>query len=346
MQHCYQACYAFSVNIQDQHILVVGGAGFIGSHITEAFIRKNAAKVIVADNLSVGSRKNIEGLDTELYVCDCAEENTLADILCNNQINTVINLATRSLPYSLTFPQRAISETVSVVQNLCELQRKGKFETMIHFSSSEVYGSAEHTAMDESHPICPMTPYAAAKAASDHIVQSYQRTFGTQSYIIRPFNQFGPRQHCGEYSAVIARVIQALLSNTPITVTGSGNQSRDFLYVEDLAQAVIALLECTVASGTVVQVASGQEKTINDVIKTIATLMQYDPIVLFAENRKGDVYRHCASIKRAKELLLWEPSTSFEDGLQRTINWHTHEYSNNQAIHRGRRVCSNSRAAA
>ncbi len=305
-----------------QRILVVGGAGFIGSHIVEAIARSGLG-CVVADNLCTGKQENCDGTGTSFHQCDCADMQALGDLLRKETITTVINVATRSLPYSLSFPFEAVRETIGVTQALCELQRLGTFRTLVHLSSSEVYGQSSVVPITEETPPNPTTPYAAAKAACDAIVLSYVRTFHSRSVIVRPFNQFGVRQQRGRYGALIARVIDAVMQKTPITIHGSGKQTRDFLFVTDLAFALACLVEQDAfLSGDVIQIASGRERSVNEIIETIFSLMGARTDVVHGPDRPGDIERQAASIEKASALLSWSPATPFEDGLRQTIDWH------------------------
>ncbi|MFH1670325.1 MAG: GDP-mannose 4,6-dehydratase [Patescibacteria group bacterium] len=332
--------------LNNRRVLIAGGAGFIGSHVTQALIGANVGHVVVADNLCCGSRANLVGIDVEFCMCDVSELSAVRSVIQSHSVDTVLNLTTRSLPYSLEHPFPAVQETVTATQTLCELQREGAFETLIHFSSSEIYGNAQGVPMTESHPISPMTPYAAAKAACDHIVLSYHQTFGTRSYVLRPFNQFGPREHIGKYSALIPRVIGAIAANESVIVNGDGMQSRDFLFVSDLAHATVSLLEKPVENGEIIHIASGEERTVNEVIEIIASLMDAHPEVIHVAPRPADVIRHVASVEKAKKLLSWTPSVELKEGLRRTIHWHCNEHSAGKTFHRRRRMRSNLETAA
>lgn len=301
-------------------ILVVGGSGFVGSNVVCALVAAGE-RVVVLDNF-IGENRT-PATDTVHISCDACDLTAVRSALHAHGISTVINVATKSLPYCLKFPYEGVAQTVGVTQVLCEAQRMGEFDRLIHCSSSEVYGAASSFPIHEDHPLNPVTPYAAAKAACDHIVLSYVRTFGTRAHILRPFNQFGPYEKRGELAALISRVIDAVSAGKKICVSGDGEQTRDFLYVENTLPAILSLLRMPhIANGDVIQIASGEERSVISVIETVFCVMGKRTAVHHSPERPGDIRRQCASAAKAKNVLSWEPSVSFEEGIERTVRWH------------------------
>ena len=197
-------------------ILVTGGAGFVGSHLVDSLLVEGAAFVAVIDNLFTGSKKNLSAAlatgKVALYRDDAELSTSLDYIFANHSIDVVFNCATKALNYSFLNPANAFDTNVRVALNLLELQRRGAFKTLCHFSTSEVYGSAIYEPMDEAHPRNPTTTYAAGKAAADLAVESYQRMFGVDVFIVRPFNNYGPRQnHKGILAGAIPLTAMRLL---------------------------------------------------------------------------------------------------------------------------------------
>ena len=224
-----------------KQVLVTGGAGFIGSHLVDRLLAEGAAHVAVIDNLFLGSEHNLkQALDSArvTFYRDDAEFSTSLDyIFAQHSFDTVFNCATKALNYSFLNPANAFDTNVKVVLNLLELQRRNAFKTLCHFSTSEVYGSAVYEPMDEAHPRNPTTTYAAGKAAADMAVESYVRMFDLDAFIVRPFNNYGPRQnHKGMMAGVIPITAMRLLSGAAPEIHGDGTQSRDFIYVDDIVR--------------------------------------------------------------------------------------------------------------
>lgn len=317
--------------LRGKTILVTGGAGFIGSHLVDKLLAVGAAHVVVIDNLFVGSEENLsEALATGqmTFYRDDAELNTsLEYIFANHAIDVVFNCATKALNYSFLNPANAFDTNVNVVLNLLELQRRGLFKSLCHFSTSEVYGSAVYEPMDEAHPRNPTTTYAAGKAAADLAVESYVRMFGVDAYIVRPFNNYGPRQnHKGMMAGVIPITALRVLTGGVPEIHGEGTQSRDFIYVHDTVDAVVKLHN-VLPSGETVNISTDNQTTINELIPRICTHYGYTGQTLRKPARHSDVLSHNASNEKVKGLIQYR-LTPFEQGLAETLDWYTHLIGN------------------
>jgi len=315
------------MKLENKSVMVTGGAGFIGSHLVEDLIDEHPKKIIVVDNMALGVEKNLtyarEHFDQLiLFKKDATDFHEMKMIFEENKIDVVFNLAIVPLPASLVKPKETTDDNVKMVTNFCELQRLGLFKTLIHFSSSEAYGSAKIVPMNERHPLNPTTPYAASKAAGDHIVLSYYNTFNTDSTIIRPFNNFGPRQNEKSYAGIIPLTIQRIVNGESPVIYGDGRQTRDYIYVTDTAQMAIELYKNERTRGQVINIGSGSEISVIELIQKIMEIMKCDKEIRFEEKRPGDVQRHLASIELAKELFGFKPQTSFSTGLKKTIQWY------------------------
>jgi UDP-glucose 4-epimerase len=193
---------------------------------------------------------------------------------------------------------------------------------LIHFSSSEAYGSAQYAPMDEAHPLAPSTPYAASKAAADHVVLSYCATFGIDAAVVRPFNNYGPRQNDGAYAGIIPIVARQALRGEGVTISGDGEQTRDFTFVRDTAEATVRVYAEPATRGCVVNVATGREVSINDLVRRILDITKSTASVTYGPPRPGDVRRHCGDVHRLRTLTGFEPGIMTDEALLETVRWY------------------------
>jgi UDP-glucose 4-epimerase len=309
-----------------KRVLVTGGAGFIGSHLCDLIIKANPAKLVVVDDFSLGKDRNIRQLEGnqnfKVYRRDATKQETMEGILRSERPHVVFNLAVIPLPMSLEFPKETIEINIMITAALCELLRKGMFETLVHCSSSEAYGTALYVPMDENHPEKPLTPYAASKIACDNIAVSYCKTFGLDIAIARPFNSYGPRQNELSYAGVIPLTIMRIMKGKAPVIFGDGKQTRDYTYVEDTANGIRGVYESKAARGRIVNIASGREVSIRHIIEIIVDEMGYKGEIAMKPARVGDVRRHRGDISLAKRMLGYEPRVGFEEGIRRTIAWY------------------------
>jgi UDP-glucose 4-epimerase len=319
------------MGLRNKSVLVSGGAGFIGSHLVDRLIREEPRNLMVVDNFFLGDIHNLEDArknypDLKVYNQDVTDYEKMGSIMEKEAIEVVFNLAIVPLPVSLEKPKWAYEHNVANTLTYCELLRNNYFETLINFSSSEAYGTSVYAPMDEAHPLNPMTPYAASKASADHLLLSYYQTFGIDASIIRPFNNFGPRQNDKSYAAVIPITIKKILGGEPLVIYWDGEQSRDFIYVTNTADGAIEVYNHQSTRGKVVNIASGVDTSINTVVMTIAKLLNYDKPVVYQEKRPGDVRRHIADISLARDLFNFKPEIGLEEGLKITIEWYLNKH--------------------
>ena len=310
--------------IKNSTILVTGGAGFIGSHLVDRLIAEKARRVIVIDNMFLGDERNLNSAlknNVILYKDDAEIISSLEYIFKKHNIEVVFNCATKALNYSFVNPKNAYDTNTKVVLNLLELQRKGSFKTLCHFSTSEVYGTAVYEPMDEKHPIHPTTTYAAGKAAADIAVESYVRMFNLDTFIIRPFNNYGPRQNYKGYLAgVIPITVWKILNGQSPEIHGTGKQSRDFIYVDDTIDAIISIYD-KLPAGESINVSTDGQISIEQVIRQICELMYYQGEIIKKPERNSDVECHNANNDKIKKMIDYR-LTSFEEGLAKTIRWY------------------------
>lgn len=315
--------------LRDRSILVTGGAGFIGSHLCDRLAAESPRAVVAVDNLFLGRESNLAqarallGERFHFYRDDACDEVRMEEILRLHAVEVVYDLAVVPLPVSLERPMWSVMENTRLTAVLCELQRCGLFESMVHFSSSETYGTAQQVPITEDHPYVPSTPYAAGKLAGDQTALSYRHTFGLDITCLRPFNNYGPRQNALSFAGIIPTVIGHVKRGEPVTIYGDGEQTRDFIYVCDTAQAAVRLYEEEAAAGQVVNVGSGTELSMNALVACLLELLgKPEHPVVHGPPRLGDVRRHLAGTQRAQALLNFTLETALMDGMAETVAWY------------------------
>lgn len=311
-------------NIKDSNILVTGGAGFIGSHLVDRLLDAGAAQVVAIDNMFVGKEENLSDAIARgaiLYKEDAENKDALMRMIEDHGIEIVFNLATKALNYSFVDPCDAFETNVVVIGNLLELQRAGKFSTLCHFSSSEVYGTAVYEPMDEKHPYNPTTTYAGGKAAADIMLRTYVNMFDLDAFIVRPFNNYGPRQNAEPpLAAIIPLTAKRITEGIAPEIHGTGKQSRDFIYVLDTVDAVIDLYS-KMEAGQEVNISANGNITMEDVITKVSTYLGYEGEIVRKPRRGADVDCHNATNALVKSLIDFK-TRSFDEGLAETLDWY------------------------
>lgn len=313
--------------LSGKRIMVTGGAGFIGSHLVDVLAAREPARLVVVDDFFLGNRDNlIEAKQRypslEIVEQDAADFDGFRRLFDGRGIDVVFDLATIPLPASLDRPLWASEVICKLALNACELCRQGAFRTLIHCSSSEAYGTAQKAPMDEEHPFKAETPYAAAKAAAALFVESYRRTFQIDMTIGRPFNNYGPRQNGRDFSGIIPRIIQRILRKETPVIFGDGQQTRDYLYATDTARGLVRLYEEESVAGQTVNLASGAELRVIEIVEEVSRLMGWRPAPRFEPARPADVRRHCAATEKAVKLLGFRPEVEWKEGIARTVRWY------------------------
>jgi UDP-glucose 4-epimerase len=308
--------------------LVTGGAGFIGSHLVDRLITESPSRIVVVDNFFLGSESNLSDArvaypDLEVLRLDASDLASMQDVVVEHGIETVFDLAVVPLPTSLDYPYWTMLTNIGITATFCEIARRGLIERLVHMSSSEAYGSGRYMPMDEAHPDDAITPYAAAKAAEDHIIRSYVQTFGIDATVVRPFNNYGPRQNPGSYAGIIPIVIKRVVSGLPIEIHGDGEQTRDFTFVRDTADLTVTIHETAAARGEEINVATGVGTSINHLVARILEIMGApDHPVIHTPERPGDVRRHQADASKLIGLVGRQPAVLGDDALAETVEWY------------------------
>src|ERR671922_92700 len=317
-------------------VLVTGGAGFIPSNFIHHLLAKTPYEVVSLDALTyAGNLDNLSGVMSHERLAfvhgDVRDAALVRDVV--SQVDVIVNAAAEShVEKSIADgASEFVTTNVEGTQILLDAVRETPVERFILISSSEVYGTAERAPMDEEHPLNPRSPYAATKAGADRLAYSYYVTYGLPIVIVRPFNNYGPRQHPEK---VIPRFITQALQDRELTVHGDGHASRDWLYVDDDAEAIEAVIAAPLESvaGQVLNVATGIDIPVTDIADAVLdALGKSSSLKTFVTERPGQVDRHIGSTDKMERLTGWRARTSFEEGLARTIAW----YRENEAWWRG-----------
>ena len=304
------------------HYLVTGGAGFIGSHLSEELVRRGH-RVRVADSLITGKRshleqmKGIEFLEGDLANIDFAQTAVQG---CDFVLHQA---AIPSVPRSVKDPLTSNRANVDGTLNVLLASRDAGVKRLVFAASSSAYGDTPTLPKHENMPTNPLSPYALQKVIGEQYLQMFTRLYGLETVAIRYFNVFGPRQDpTSPYSGVISVFATALLEKRSPTIYGDGEQTRDFTYVANVVDGVLRASEAPGASGEIINVATGGRISLNQLFEEMRKLVGADVKPAYAESRRGDVRDSQADITKARELLGYEPFVAFEEGLSKTVDWY------------------------
>jgi UDP-glucose 4-epimerase len=304
-------------------IVVTGGAGFIGSALTEQLVRAGE-RVAVIDNLANGKRANLEHLPADqvsLVVADIRDPDRFRHEL--KAAHTVFHLACLGLRHSLHSPLENHEVNATGTLTLLEAARAAGVPRFVHVSSSEVYGTALASPMSEDHPTRPTTIYGAAKLAGEAYARAFHHALGLAVTIVRPFNSYGPRcHHEGDAGEVIPKFMLRALAGKPLIVFGTGQQTRDFTYVADTAAGIATAARCDGAIGKTINLGNGTAMPIVDVARAIGHATGRAIRIVHAAQRPGDVMALCADSRLALRLLGFRPTVAFEAGLAHLLAWY------------------------
>ena len=304
------------------HYLVTGGAGFIGSHLSEELLLRGHS-VRVADSLVTGKRSNLDHLPAVEFM-----EGDLADLEFARRaaegVDFVLHQAALpSVPRSVKDPITSNRANVDATLNVLVAARDAGVRRLIFAGSSSAYGNTATLPKHEEMPNSPLSPYALQKVVGEQYLQMFTALYQLETVTIRYFNVFGPRQDpSSPYSGVISLFATALLENRSPTIYGNGEQTRDFTYVANVVDGVLRACEATGASGRVINVATGHRISLNQLFDTMRRLIGADVKPQYTADRAGDVRDSQADIRRARDILGYEPIVTFEEGLRRTVDWY------------------------
>ena len=312
------------VDWHSQTMLITGAGGFIGSHLTERLVALGVKTRGLVHYNSAGSWGWLDSSsvkdDIEVISGDVRDRDSIRR--ATKGVDIVFHLAALvAIPYSYHSPLSYVRTNVEGTANVLQSAIDDGVTLVVHTSTSEVYGTAQYVPLDENHPLQGQSPYSASKIGADKIAESFHRSFGLPVATIRPFNTFGPRQSA---RAVIPTIITQALTLGEVRL-GSLEPTRDFNYVDDTVEGFIKIAENARAPGQVVNIGSGREVSIADLVSTIQTMLGKNIPVVREDERvrpePSEVERLCADSTRAQEIFGWHPRYSLEEGLTKTIDW-------------------------
>jgi len=310
-----------------RRVLVTGGAGFIAANFIRHLLAKTPYEVVSLDALTyAGNLENLADVMSHERLSfvrgDICDADLVAEVVA--EVDVIVNAAAES-HVAKSIAQGGAEFVTTNIQGtriLLDAIREAPVERFILISSSEVYGTALTAPMDEEHPLNPRSPYAATKAGADRLAYSYFVTYGLPIVIVRPFNNYGPRQHSEK---AIPRFVTQAFRGEPLTIHGDGHASRDWLYVDDDAEAIEAIIAAPLdaVAGEVLNVATGIDIPIGEVADLVLELVgRPAALKLHVPERPGQVDRHIGSTEKIRRLCGWSARTSFEEGLARTVAWY------------------------
>jgi nucleoside-diphosphate-sugar epimerase len=318
-----------SSTVEEKNLyLVTGGAGFIGSHITEALV-KRGDRVRVLDSLITGKRENLSHLSGKVEFIEADIRDFDATRRALDGVRIVFHeAAIPSVPRSVADPQLNHDANSNGTFNVLMAARDAGVKRLIYAASSSAYGETEELPKRETMSPNPLSPYAAAKLFGEYYCQVFTRVYGLETVCLRYFNVFGPRQDpTSPYSGVISKFVTTLLKGETPLIFGDGEQSRDFTYVANVVDANLRAAEAPDASGQVMNMGIGERITLNQLLAELQTILGTNLTPRYEEPRTGDVRHSLADISRAERLLGYRPIVGLAEGLQHTVAWYRENQS-------------------
>ncbi len=301
--------------------LVTGGAGFIGSHLTEELVRRGHT-VRVADSLITGKRRNLDHIPGVEFIEGDLADMAIAERAVSGMDYVLHQAAIPSVPRSVKDPITSNRANIDASINVLVAARDGGVKRLVYAGSSSAYGNTPTLPKQEDMPTAPLSPYALQKLVAEQYAQMFTRLYGFETVTTRYFNVFGPRQDPGSpYSGVISLFATALLEGRQPIIYGDGGQTRDFTYVANVVDGVLRACEAPGAAGQVINVATGGRISLNELARVMNRIVGTDLQPIYKDERAGDVRDSQADITKAKALLGYAPMVALEEGLQRTLAW-------------------------
>ncbi len=297
--------------------LVTGGAGFIGSNVAEALVRRGA-KVRVFDDFSSGRRENLDGLDVEVVEADLRDFDAVRRAM-RGVTYVSHQAALRSVPRSVDDPMSTDAVNTHGTLQLMQAAREAGVKRVVYASSSSVYGDNPQLPKTEDQTPQPVSPYAVSKLAGELYGRVFSKLYGLETVGLRYFNVFGPRQSPeSQYAAVVPLFMRSALRGEPVEIHGDGTQSRDFTHIENVIEANLKSFEAPGASGHAFNIACGERHSLLEIVELLEKFVGHKIERRHTPRRAGDVDHTHASIEKARELLGLDPKIGFEDGMRHT----------------------------
>jgi NAD dependent epimerase/dehydratase len=323
-------------SLKGKRVLVTGAGGFIGSHLVEALVDSGAEVRALVHYRGNGSwgwlDQSTHKTHFEVVAGDVTDRDSVAAAMKSTSI--VFHLAALiGIPYSYQAPVSYVRTNIEGTLNVLQAARDANVERVIHTSTSEVYGTARYVPINEDHPLQGQSPYSASKIGADKLAESFHLSFGLPVVTIRPFNAFGPRQSA---RAVIPTIIAQCLAGETVKL-GSLTPTRDFNYVSNTVDAFLRCAESSAAAGKTINVGSGSEISVADLVRKIGTLLGREIRIKREQTRarpaESEVERLVADSSLARKILKWKPKMTLDEGLLKTADWiraNLHEFRKNQ----------------
>lgn len=300
--------------------LVTGGAGFIGSHIAGRLVSLGW-EVVVLDDLSNGKSVNMESFSDKIkFISGSITDKDAVEKAVSGADYVFHEAALVSVVKSISNPEKTYEINVEGTRNVLEASLGEKVKRLVFASSAAIYGNA-NPPVAEDFEFNPLSPYAESKIEGEKLMAEFNKK-GLETVSLRYFNVYGERQDPNsQYSGVITRFIGKMLGGESPTIYGDGNQSRDFIYVDDVVDANLSAVEKKEAAGEAFNIATGKPITINQLEGLLSELTGYDGEPEYGEKREGDIYDSYADVSKALKYLGFRASTNIDEGLRKTIKW-------------------------
>jgi UDP-glucose 4-epimerase len=301
--------------------LVTGGAGFVGSHLSEELVRRGH-RVRVVDSLVTGKRRNIDHVPGVEFIEGDLAEAAVAETVVAGMDFVLHQAAIPSVPRSVKDPVTSNRANITASLNLLVAARDAGVKRLVYAGSSSAYGNTPTLPKREDMPTNPLSPYALQKLVVEQYCQMFTKLYGLETVTTRYFNVFGPRQDPGSpYSGVISLFSTALLERQSPVIYGNGEQTRDFTYVANVVDGVLRACEAPNIGGQMMNIATGGRISLNNLLQTMNRILGTNIAAIYRDPRAGDVRDSQADITRAKALLGYAPTVDLEEGLRRTLDW-------------------------